>query len=48
MSSLKDERLCLKKTDDHGISNCVEYGFDSTYGLKCTKCAPTHAVGKNG
>lgn len=38
----QDQRLCLEKIGASGIvsiENCLEYDFDATYGLICTKCA---------
>lgn len=44
MAKLLDERRCLVTEANNGLANCVETAWDSTHGLECTKCAPTHAI----
>lgn len=44
MSELLDERRCLVKAENQGIENCLATDWDTTHGIKCTKCAPTHVI----
>lgn len=43
-AKLWDERRCLETASANGLENCLETAWDSTFGLQCTKCAPTHAI----
>lgn len=44
MAKQHDDRRCLTKVADNGIANCLETKWDTTHGLECTKCAPTHVI----